>query len=361
MAIRKALFSMLLGALLIPCTLTHARTYDVLNLPAAPTAIAHKAPLFVVRRFGDRIFAAGDRGHIIFSDDDGKTWTQAEVPVRSTLLDVFFINDEKGWAVGHEGVILHSADSGKSWELQYDGLRYGEEGLAYYSKLAEEDPDNELYPIMMDEMDFAISQGADKPFFGINFYNEKHGHALGAYGMIVVTFDGGKTWEHRLHNMDNDGFYHVFDFSPLPEKGKFFLSGEAGLLMIGNVNEEVATRVHSVPWEGSFFATVATADDAIVMGGLRGRMFRTEDEGHSWTVVEKPPTSAIVDAKRLEDDTLVAGGVAGEFLVSTDNGLSFSLNPASGTVGPIFDMLQLEGNTLLVAGPYGIQTVTLDR
>jgi photosystem II stability/assembly factor-like uncharacterized protein len=361
MAIRNVLLSVLLGVLLIPGTLSYGASFDVLKLAAEPTAMAAKAPMFVIKKFGDRYYAAGDRGIIIYSDDGGNTWTQAQVPVRSTLLDIFFVNAEQGWAVGHEGVILHSGDGGKSWELQYDGLRYGEQGLAYYTKLAEEHPDNELYPLMIGEMEFAMEQGADKPFFGVNFYNEKHGHVAGAYGMLLVTFDGGKTWEHRLHNVDNENFNHIFDFSPLPGSGRFFLSGEAGLLLIGDTNSEIATRVHSVPWEGSFFSTVAASDGAIIMGGLRGRMFRTADEGETWTVVEKPPTSAIVAETRLSDGTLVAAGVGGEILLSNDNGNNFSMSPASGTAGRIFDLTQGEGKSLLVAGPKGVKSVTLEQ
>ena len=361
MAIRQALLGAILSALFLPCTLAYADGYDVLNLPASATEFADKAPLFVVRKFGDRYFSAGARGHIIFSDDNGETWTQASVPVRSTLLDIFFLNDKLGWAVGHEGVILHSSDGGLNWELQYDGVRYGEEGLAFYSKLAAENPDDDLYPYMIGEMEFAIEQGADKPFFGVVFYNENHGHAAGAYGMILVTRDGGKTWQHVLHHMENDDFYHIFDFTPLPEPGQSFLVGEAGLLMVGDINLERGVRVHSVPWEGSFFTAIDAADGAIVMGGLRGRMFRTEDAGTSWTVVEKPPTSALVALSRMDDGTLVGGGVAGEILVSKDDGKSFAMSPASLTVGPIFDLTEGTGNSLLVAGPTGIKSATLPQ
>ena len=62
MAIRNALLSLVLGALLIPSTLSYATSYDVLNLPAEPSELAYKAPMFVIKKFGDRYFAAGDRG-----------------------------------------------------------------------------------------------------------------------------------------------------------------------------------------------------------------------------------------------------------------------------------------------------------
>ena len=106
--------------------------------------------------------------------------------------------------------------------------------------------------------------------------------------------------------------------------------------------------------------TVGLAGDgAIIMGGLRGRMFRTADEGETWTVVEKPPTSAIVAETRLTDGTLVAAGVGGEILLSKDNGFTFTMSPVAGTAGPIFDLTQGEGDTLLLAGPRGIKSVSL--
>lgn len=359
MALRKALLVLLLGALLTPWSLAYANKYDVLELPAVPSEKAIESTLFFVGKFGDRFFAAGQMGHILYSDDSGTTWEQAQVPVRSTILSVFFVNDQQGWAVGHEGVILHSSDGGKNWELQFDGMRYGNEGLVFYTELAEQNPDNEDYPYLVEEMQFAISQGADKPLFNVAFLDENTGYALGAYGMALVTRDGGKNWRHNLEVYDNDSFNHMFDFSPLPEPNKFFIIGEAGLFLVGDTEARTTTRVHSVPWEGSFFTSAPTADGAIVVGGLRGRMFRTDDAGQSWVVVEKPPTSALVASTRLADGRVVFGGVAGEILVSTDDGFSFTMSPASGSAGPIFDLTEGDGNTLLLAGPKGMHTVPL--
>jgi len=284
--------------------------------------------------------------------------------VRSTLLDIDCPTAELCWAVGHEGVILHSSDGAKTWVKQYDGLRYGTEGKALYEKMAAEDPNDPLLPYLVEEMDFAISQGADKPFFRVAFLDEKRGYAVGAYGMVVNTLDAGKTWTHRLETVENDSFYHVFDFSPLPGEMKFFLAGEAGLFMVADVSgpyeERNAKRVHSVPWEGSFFTSSNTADGAIIVGGLRGRMFRTEDIGQTWTVVEKPPTSSIVDSTLMSDGSLVFVGIAGEVLKSTDNGSSFTRLPISNG-GRIYAVEEGPEGTLLVGGPSGIQKLALPQ
>ena len=364
MKLREVLLAVLLAVSVAPWSASYAAKYDVLELPAVPSALATKTLIFAIRKFGDRYFAVGHHGHILFSDDGGDSWTQAEVPVRSSLLDIDCPTQELCWAVGHEGVILHSSDAGKTWVKQFDGLRYGTEGKALYEKMVAEDPNDSLYAYLVDEMDFAISQGADKPFFRVAFLDETRGYAVGAYGMVVNTLDGGKTWTHRLETVENDSFYHVFDFSPLPGEKKFFLAGEAGLFMVADVSggydERGAKRVHSVPWEGSFFTSSNTPDGAIVVGGLRGRMFRTEDIGESWTVVEKPTTSSMVDSALLENGNLVFVGIAGEILLSTDKGNSFEKLPIS-SGGRIYTVAEGPEGTLFVGGPDGIQKLSLPQ
>ena len=362
MRLREVLLAVLLAVSVVPWSASYAAKYDVLELPAVPSALASKTLIFAIRKFGDRYFAVGHRGHILFSDDGGDSWTQAEVPVRSSLLDIYFPSPELGWAVGHEGVILHSSDSGKTWVKQYDGVRYGVEGKAFYEEMAAADPNDTLFPYLVGEMDFAISQGADKPLFKIRMHTPTSGHALGAYGMILRTEDGGKNWSPVLHTMENDSFFHYFDYAPLPGERQFFLSGEAGLFLVGDATLENAgaKQIHSVPWEGSFFTSSATADDAIVMGGLRGRMFRTEDVGQSWTVVEKPETSSMVDSTRLDNGNLVFVGIAGEILLSTDDGNSFEKLPIS-IGGRVYAVEGGPEGTLLVGGPSGIHKLKLPQ
>lgn len=337
-----------------------AATYDVLELPAEPSKLASKSLIYSIKKFGDRYFATGHKGHILYSDDGGESWEQAQVPVRSSILDIDFPTPELGWAVGHEGVILHSSDAGKTWVKQYDGLRYGEEGLSYYQALAEADPDNEFYPLLIEEMEFAISQGADKPLFGVTFHSEKFGHAGGAYGMLLRTVDGGENWEPVMHNVENDGFYHIFDFAPLPGEGRFFLSGEAGLFIIGDIKERMAKRVETIPFHGSFFTATDTPEGNIVLGGLRGRMFHTEDEGKTWTAVKKGPSAAVVDSTRLEDGRLVAVSIGGQVFMSTDDGHNFS-RLALTNGGRIYAVAEGPEGTLLVGGPKGIHKLKLPK
>src|ERR1019366_414977 len=72
-------------------------------------------------RAGERLVAVGIRGLVLVSDDGGKQWKQANVPVASDLTDVYFPTAKDGWVVGQDGVVLHTRDGGNTWEKQQDG------------------------------------------------------------------------------------------------------------------------------------------------------------------------------------------------------------------------------------------------
>ena len=84
------------------------------NAWLAPLA-AHSL-LLDIARAGDRLVAVGERGHVLLSDDDGETWKQVQVPTRTMLTAVHFLDDKLGFAVGHDAVILRTEDGGSIWQ-----------------------------------------------------------------------------------------------------------------------------------------------------------------------------------------------------------------------------------------------------
>ena len=82
---------------------------------AAQSPNAHKTLINALEKTGDRIFGVGVHGIIVYSDDEGESWTQAEtVPFTKTLTDISCPSQNKCWAVGHDATILHSFNGGKS-------------------------------------------------------------------------------------------------------------------------------------------------------------------------------------------------------------------------------------------------------
>lgn len=96
-----------------------------LDVPARSSPFASSSPLLSVATAGQRLVAAGWRGHIVHSDDQGVTWKHAQVPVSVDLVALSFPTAMQGWAVGHGGVILHTKDGGGTWQRQADGRSLG--------------------------------------------------------------------------------------------------------------------------------------------------------------------------------------------------------------------------------------------
>ena len=126
-----------------------------------------------------RVVAAGQRGHVLWSDDAGRRWQQAEVPVSADPTGLHFPTPSTGWAVGHDGVVLHSADGGRRWQRQLDGPQPGPVLLAQAQALGEE-------KVVAEARRFA-DQGAENPFLDCWFDDARNGHVVGAFGLLLRT------------------------------------------------------------------------------------------------------------------------------------------------------------------------------
>ena len=132
--LRRALITLAATSAFIAVAVADTRWRDVLDTPAVKSPLAVRALVNGLAIAGTRIVAVGQRGHVLLSDDAGKSWQQAEVPVSSDLVAVSFPSASTGWAVGHDGVVLHSTNAGGRWTRQLDGHRAGSVMVDYYSR-----------------------------------------------------------------------------------------------------------------------------------------------------------------------------------------------------------------------------------
>ena len=331
-------------------------TYDVLNLPAVKSKHASTTLVYAVSRTGDRFFAAGQRGHILYSDDYGDSWTQANVPVRSAILDIHFPSPEKGWAVGHSGVVLHSSDGGKNWVKQLDGLQVGTLGLEYYKQKSAAEPDNDRLSYLIEEMEFAINQGADKPFFKVYFENENTGYAIGAYSILFRTDDGGQNWIPAMEVLDLYQYVHLFDFDILD--GKYVLAGEMGNVLIqDDVTGDYVPQDY--PYEGSIFTVLATGEKQLFAGGLQGSAYYSGDGGVTWSESNKPRTGAIIDSILLSDGRILIASGEGRLMASEDGGANFTMLQSDHR-GRISSVVESRPGELILSGPFGLRQLNID-
>lgn len=291
---------------------------DVLDLPAAYSNAPSRVPLLAVTRAGNRLVSVGQRGHILYSDDGGTHWRQAEVPVSSDLTAVYFPTPNEGWAVGHDGVVLHSADGGIHWERQLDGRQIGQLMLDYYA--AHPQPENATW---LEQARRFKEEGADKPFLDLWFRDANEGFVVGAFNLILHTRDGGRTWEPWNHRIDNPQALHLTAIAASGDD--LFIVGEQGLLLrLSHQQEGQQERFVALPspYAGSFFGVVARPG-LVFAYGLRGHAVRSVDGGESWSAVDTGLPVSLTAASFDASGRLYLFSQAGQGLVSDDHGVSF--------------------------------------
>ena len=272
-----------------------AATDDSATVYSIPSAKAADSLLLDVDNAGKRLVAVGDRGHILYSDDEGKTWTQAKVPTRMLLTAVAFGDDKHGWAVGHDSLILATTDGGSTWTQQFS--------------------------------DQEREEGA--PFLDVWFKDDNTGFAVGAYGGVYATTDGGKNWEDASDRLDNPDGYHLNAITEVKGSG-LFVVGEMGSMFRSSDDGETWETIKG-PYEGSLFGVLGTNEPGTVLAwGLRGNLFRSTDFGTTWTPIKVKSTRGklefgLAGGTLLKDGSVVIVGHGGSVLKSTDNGLTFSL------------------------------------
>ncbi len=341
---------------------------DVLETPARPTELAPDNLLNDVERAGDRLVAVGERGHIIYSDDDGASWTQAEVPVSVTLTGVDFGSETHGWAVGHSGVVLHSDNAGESWSVQLTGVRAAElaiesqkEAIAAMEERVETAPEDEksdlewalddLY-FTLENMEADLDVGPVNPFLDVWFENQDHGFALGAYGLFFRTQDGGESWQDWSPKLDNPQKFHLNALTQIGG-GALVMVGEAGQIHVSVDQGETWERRES-PYPGSLFGVVGTGRvNEVLAFGLRGTLMFSSDLGKSWSMVTTVSTATLNDGASQKDRIILVGN-GGAVLTSGNGGDTFREYLRDDRQG-VMSVVPVSGTDLLLVGEGGAQ------
>jgi photosystem II stability/assembly factor-like uncharacterized protein len=258
--------------------------------PAIRTASVVKQMVLSATKAGNRIVTVGEHGNILLSDDEGRSFRQAKnVPTRTTLTSVSFVDAQNGWAAGQWGVILHTVDGGETWSLQRSDT------------------------------------GADRPLFSILFLDKEHGFAVGLWSLMLETKDGGKSWLEVTVPVPPEGgkadrnLFQIF----ANDGGALFIVGERGTVM-SSVDKGLTWQYVNTAYKGSFWTGTALKDGTIVVAGLRGTIYRSIDNGKTWVLSKTDNKSSITWIAEI-GSTIYGVGLDGITIESKDDGVTFSM------------------------------------
>lgn len=278
--------------------------------PALEVLQPQRAAILGIARAGERIVAVGERGIALWSDDAGRSWHQSRTPVSVTLTAVSFVDARTGWAVGHGAVILHSSDGGNTWKRQFDGndlARAASERLvqgegAKPASQGAPDPSLAATKLLAEAI-------ADKPILDVNFVDAKTGYAVGAYGLLLRTQDGGTTWQLATQKLGNPKALHL---NTVRTRGQTVLiAGEQGTAYLSNDGGDTF-RSLATPYQGSYFAAAILPSGGLALSGLRGNLLVSANSDMAWTAVKLPTDTGLTVLRLAGNGELRVGAQSGQ-------------------------------------------------
>lgn len=284
--------------------------------PPAPVTTIHPNGLLVtgLAQRGSHWLAAGEQGRILIADNAEGPWREAKVaPQRaSNFTSVLFIDDQVALAAGHDSWIVRSEDGGQTWtEVSFDPER--------------------SEPLL----------GISGPFNGMLY-------AYGGFGQFQTSSDGGKTWQRVTHEALGDK--HLNAMTQLGD-GTLVIVGERGL-MATSCDAGLSWAALPEIYPGSFFGALALKDNGLLVYGMRGNAFVTQDR-QTWIQSALPEPVSMFGGTVDDDGQLVLVGENGSVLRSSDGGQHFRL-AVGGARQRLATVLPVEGDGWLVAGESGI-------
>ncbi len=176
-------------------------------------------------------------------------WRKAHKYTNETITDIFMLNDLLGWSVGSSGLILKTTDGGNNWEK--------------------------------------FSSPVIASLYGVCFVDEMHGFIGTTTQRLLITADGGVTWNVSEIGVANGTI-----------KGIYFPDINNGYLMISNTagGQVVKTTDGGTTWTVSLQAakdllamSFSSPTKGIVTGKDVATLYYTTD-GSTWT---NSPTPAL--------------------------------------------------------------------
>lgn len=290
--------------------------------PARTRPLATKSVCLDLARAGERLVAVGERGHVLLSDDRGKSWRQAaEVPTRTTLTALHATDATTLWAAGHGGIILNSTDGGERWRVAT--------GKA-------EGPDVLL----------AIRVEADG-----------RGLAVGGFGVALATRDGGKSWKSRPLLPGEAGERHL-NRVVVTATGVWLAAAEGGHVLRSSDRGDSWTAIKT-PYAGSLWCGLLLGDGTVLLGGMRGNVVRSRDDGKSWSHQVIPEAGSLTAMAELPDRRALLVGVDGTLVTASAGAETFAFRRLDDRA-TLTGVIPLSTREVILASMAGMRTVSLE-
>ena len=236
-------------------------------------------------------------------------------------------------AVGEHGVVLLADDEGRAPPRQAQvpldatltAVHFADErhgwAVGHWGAIVASDDGGATWRRQRIDLD------EDRPLFAVHFFDARHGVAVGLWSLVLTTDDGGRSWRQRELAPPPGAAKADLNLWSLfaDREGRVYATGERGFVLRSD-DRGATWRYLATGYNGSLWSGIALGGGALVVGGQRGSLWRSDDDGASWRAVDLGARQSVT-AFAARGDTVVAVGLDGLVATSADGGRSFVLQP----------------------------------
>ncbi len=211
-------------------------------------------------------WAIGAGGTLFTTTNGGAKWDKVfldevkDVDVYTDLWHVTFTDDKNGWICGDllrgSAIVLHTADGGKTWARQNTGASVGLYSIFFIDDkngcavggnetLLMTNNGGSKWTIIKGGSAAPNIESSNPALMDVQFVTPQKGWIVGATGLITATTDGGKTWVPQKSNTENNLFAVNF-----VNENVGWAVGESGIIVKTTDGGKTWTQIHAVSPSG---------------------------------------------------------------------------------------------------------------
>lgn len=239
-------------------------------------------------------------------------------------------------AVGELGAVLLSDDSGKSFRQAtevpvqaslLDVFFVSEKkgwAVGHWGTILATEDGGEHWQIQ--HSDPAI----DRPFFSVWFRDAEEGWAVGLWSLVYKTVDGGRSWQKVTlppppGERDSDtNLMKIFGDA----HGNPIIAAERGRV-IRSLDGGQTWEYLSTGYGGTFWTGLTLKDGSLIVAGMLGNIYRSTDDGKTWARMQSGTGNSLTDIIQEPGGRLLVVGLGGTVLTSDNGGFAFSPDQAA--------------------------------
>jgi photosystem II stability/assembly factor-like uncharacterized protein len=232
--------------------------------------------------------------------------------------------------VGDHGIVLRSEDDGASFRqaksvplssmltaVSFVDDRHGW-AVGQWGAILATDDGGQSWRVQR------LDTAEDRPLFAVHFLDAQRGVAVGLWSLVLTTADGGKSWQPRELAPPPGAKRADLNLQALfaDDKGTLYAAAERGYVLRSD-DAGASWTYLSTGYNGSFWSGIALSPQVLLVGGQRGNVYRSSDGGQSWKRVDIGSQSSVTGFAR-QGQSVLAVGLDGLQAVSHDGGASFT-------------------------------------